>query len=282
MAGGGAVENASTTTTTTGGGPTEALPGDVPFFFIFFLPQFWGILFAILFEYVNLEGKIANVVVSLGGSAHHHHHPYALLGLAFFALVNAGSYLSGCVVCARLEFGIKLPNLYADKRDNKNAVLFNCIQRGHQNYVENLPIFVSRYSVPTFFASWRNRFAVVNLPHPVDVSLLCVMRCCVFLYLTCLVVTSTVCRLCFCATQIASALFTAVLAKRPNIAGLMLLVVTVARIFFAKGYKSQHIEARFPFFLVGQFAGSVGVGYAALLALSIVGMGPFASGDSRP
>ena len=81
---------------------------------------------------------------------------------------------------------------------------------------------------------------------------------------------------CFCChTQIGSALVTALLAERPNIAGLMLLVVTLARILFARGYKSRNIEARFPFFLLGQFAASVGVGYAALLALSIVGMGPF-------
>lgn len=31
--------------------------------------------------------------------------------------------------------------MYADK-DNKNAKAFNCVQRGHQNVLENIPIFL--------------------------------------------------------------------------------------------------------------------------------------------
>jgi len=71
-------------------------------------------------------------------------HPYALLGMGMVAVASVASYLSGCVACARLEFGIKLPNLYANKAEHKHAVLFNCIQRSHQNFLENFPQVVCK------------------------------------------------------------------------------------------------------------------------------------------
>ena len=117
----------------TAEGPTEALPSPVPFFLVFFLPNIWGILFAAGFEYIQVETKLSNLFRG---------HPFALFGLGIFVLANTASYLSGCVVCARLEYNVKLPNLYADKKENKNAVLFNCIQRGHQNLVENYAHYV--------------------------------------------------------------------------------------------------------------------------------------------
>eukprot|EP00201_Polytomella_parva_P007361 CAMPEP_0175078842 /NCGR_PEP_ID=MMETSP0052_2-20121109/24415_1 /TAXON_ID=51329 ORGANISM="Polytomella parva, Strain SAG 63-3" /NCGR_SAMPLE_ID=MMETSP0052_2 /ASSEMBLY_ACC=CAM_ASM_000194 /LENGTH=120 /DNA_ID=CAMNT_0016348953 /DNA_START=150 /DNA_END=512 /DNA_ORIENTATION=+ len=47
---------------------------------------------------------------------------------------------------ARKKFNIKYPHLYADK-DNcpneKNRNEFNCVQRGHQNSLENQPIFLA-------------------------------------------------------------------------------------------------------------------------------------------
>ena len=120
--------------------PTEILPDPAPFF-VFFLPNFWGILFAAGFEYVGLEERIVAILPSSS-------HPFALLGFSLFVLANVASYLSGCVVCARIEYNVKLPNLYADKRENKNAVMFNCIQRGHQNFLENLPQFVCMEEMP--------------------------------------------------------------------------------------------------------------------------------------
>ena len=115
---------------------TEILPDPAPFF-VFFLPNVWGCAFAYGFESFNIEDKIASLLLPEGS------HPFALLGLALFALANTSSYLTGCVVCARVDYGVKLPNLYAPKGANKNAIQFNCIQRGHQNFVENLPMFVS-------------------------------------------------------------------------------------------------------------------------------------------
>jgi multisubunit Na+/H+ antiporter MnhB subunit len=65
-----------------------------------------------------------------------------------------------------------------------------------------------------------------------------------------------------------------VVLKRPGVAGLMVLIVALARVFYALGYRSN-IRKRFPFFLVSQFAGLVGVGYGALAAASLIHMGPF-------
>ena len=59
-------------------------------------------------------------------------------------------------------------------------------------------------------------------------------------------------------------------------AGLMLLLVSVGRLLYGLGYK-KNVKARFPPFLVAQFAGSVGLGYAVLMAATVLGMGPFAS-----
>jgi MAPEG family len=118
---------------TPNSGPTEQLPGAVPHFVIFHLPHVWGTAFAYLFESIGLEQKLA---------LPSHAHPYAWMGIGFVVLANVASYLSGSVVCARLEYDVKLPNLYANKAENKNAVLFNCIQRGHQNLLENFPQIV--------------------------------------------------------------------------------------------------------------------------------------------
>ena len=66
-----------------------------------------------------------------------------------------------------------------------------------------------------------------------------------------------------------------VLLERPNVAGLMVLIVAVARVLYALGYRNN-IRARFPFFLMSQFAGLVGVGYGALAAFSWFHIGPLA------
>ncbi|KZT18709.1 membrane-associated proteins in eicosanoid and glutathione metabolism [Neolentinus lepideus HHB14362 ss-1] len=44
---------------------------------------------------------------------------------------------------ARRAAGIKYPQLYAEKAEaeaSKEAMVFNCVQRAHQNTLENLPI----------------------------------------------------------------------------------------------------------------------------------------------
>ena len=54
----------------------------------------------------------------------------------------------------------------------------------------------------------------------------------------------------------------------------MLLIISACRFLYAQGYKSSDIGARFPFFLMQQFAYCVGVGYAAWVGLTLVGVGP--------
>ena len=135
--------------------PTEILP-DRPPFMVFFLPNLWAILLAWMMERVGLE-DVFNSHLTAEAAVHHR---YALLGLACFALANVQSYLSGCVVCARNDYNVKLPNLYANYNNNDNdsaqskanAIQFNCIQRGHQNFVENMPLLVS--ALVRIFAGW--------------------------------------------------------------------------------------------------------------------------------
>ena len=40
---------------------------------------------------------------------------------------------------ARKQYKVFYPALYADKAHNKDADAFNCVQRGHQNTLENFP-----------------------------------------------------------------------------------------------------------------------------------------------
>lgn len=55
----------------------------------------------------------------------------------------------------------------------------------------------------------------------------------------------------------------------------MLLLAAMARYGYAKGYQSNDIGNRFPFFLLQQFVSCVGIGYAVWMGLTIVGVGPF-------
>ncbi|GAB4821870.1 hypothetical protein N2152v2_008916 [Parachlorella kessleri] len=46
------------------------------------------------------------------------------------------------LVVARKQYKVFYPALYADKAHNKDADAFNCVQRGHQNTLENFPAFL--------------------------------------------------------------------------------------------------------------------------------------------
>lgn len=134
------------------------------------------------------------------------------MGLGAFALFKTNSFLAGCVVNARVEQGVKLPNLYAAKTECKTATLFNAIQRGHQNFLEQLP----------------------------------------GLALSMLLMNTIV--------------------IRPNLCGMIMVIASLARIGYARGYTSQDVQNRIPFVLLSMFAQAVGVGYAGLAALTLVGV----------
>ncbi|KAJ6867785.1 microsomal glutathione S-transferase 3-like [Populus alba x Populus x berolinensis] len=42
---------------------------------------------------------------------------------------------------ARKKYNVPYPTLYAIESENKDAKLFNCVQRGHQNSLELMPVF---------------------------------------------------------------------------------------------------------------------------------------------
>ncbi|KAI4307721.1 hypothetical protein L6164_030878 [Bauhinia variegata] len=50
-------------------------------------------------------------------------------------------YMAVKVGRARRRYNVPYPILYASESENKDAKLFNCVQRGHQNSLELMPIF---------------------------------------------------------------------------------------------------------------------------------------------
>ncbi|XP_074335702.1 uncharacterized protein LOC141672903 isoform X2 [Apium graveolens] len=59
---------------------------------------------------------------------------YVILMVALSGILNL--WMGYQVVKARIK-------LYASESDNKDAKLFNCIQRGHQNTLEWMPLFLT-------------------------------------------------------------------------------------------------------------------------------------------
>ncbi|KAL0014883.1 hypothetical protein SO802_001952 [Lithocarpus litseifolius] len=64
---------------------------------------------------------------------------YVALVLVFYCFLNF--WMAAQVGRARKRFHVPYPTLYASESENKEAKLFNCVQRGHQNSVEMMPIF---------------------------------------------------------------------------------------------------------------------------------------------
>lgn len=71
-------------------------------------------------------------------------HGFSLLVLMLTVFVHFW-YMAVRVAKARKKFGVKYPALYADT-SIKNANDFNCIQRGHQNCLEQIPHFIMVFS----------------------------------------------------------------------------------------------------------------------------------------
>ncbi|GAB4836130.1 hypothetical protein Ancab_001045 [Ancistrocladus abbreviatus] len=64
---------------------------------------------------------------------------YVALVLVFYCFLNF--WMGFQVGKARKRYKVFYPTLYASESENKDAKLFNCIQRGHQNSLEMMPIF---------------------------------------------------------------------------------------------------------------------------------------------
>ncbi|KAL1348597.1 uncharacterized protein LOC107458038 [Arachis duranensis] len=64
---------------------------------------------------------------------------YVVIVLVLYVFLNF--YMAFQVGMARKKYNVPYPTLYALESENKQANLFNCVQRGHQNSLETMPIF---------------------------------------------------------------------------------------------------------------------------------------------
>ncbi|KAL3527374.1 hypothetical protein ACH5RR_012030 [Cinchona calisaya] len=64
---------------------------------------------------------------------------YVALVLVLYCFLNF--WMAAQVGKARKKYKVFYPTLYASEAENKDAKLFNCVQRGHQNSLELMPIF---------------------------------------------------------------------------------------------------------------------------------------------
>ncbi|KAI3912149.1 hypothetical protein MKW92_037358 [Papaver armeniacum] len=64
---------------------------------------------------------------------------YVVLALVFYCFLNF--WMAFQVGKARKKYKVFLPVMYVSESENKDAKLFNCVQRGHQNSLEFMPIF---------------------------------------------------------------------------------------------------------------------------------------------
>ncbi|XP_058108053.1 uncharacterized protein LOC131251398 [Magnolia sinica] len=66
---------------------------------------------------------------------------YGCVVLVLLSYVFLNFWMAFQVGKARKKYKVFYPNLYAQESENKDAKLFNCIQRGHQNSLEVMPVF---------------------------------------------------------------------------------------------------------------------------------------------
>ncbi|KAG9132354.1 hypothetical protein Leryth_013024 [Lithospermum erythrorhizon] len=64
---------------------------------------------------------------------------YVALVLVFYCFLNF--WMGFQVGKARKKYKVSYPTMYATEAENKDAKLFNCVQRGHQNSLEMMPVF---------------------------------------------------------------------------------------------------------------------------------------------
>jgi glutathione S-transferase len=64
---------------------------------------------------------------------------YVVIVLVLYCFLNI--WMSSQVGRARKKYNVLYPTMYANEAENKDAKIFNCIQRGHQNSLEMMPMF---------------------------------------------------------------------------------------------------------------------------------------------
>ncbi|KAF5957927.1 hypothetical protein HYC85_005152 [Camellia sinensis] len=64
---------------------------------------------------------------------------YVVLTIVLYCFLNF--WMAGQVGKARKKYKVFYPVMYALESDNKDAKIFNCVQRGHQNSLEMMPLF---------------------------------------------------------------------------------------------------------------------------------------------
>ncbi|XP_019182699.1 PREDICTED: microsomal glutathione S-transferase 3-like [Ipomoea nil] len=64
---------------------------------------------------------------------------YVVIVLVLYCFLNL--WMGFQVGTARKKYKVPYPTMYAIEAENKDAKLFNCVQRGHQNSLENMPVF---------------------------------------------------------------------------------------------------------------------------------------------
>ncbi|CAI9758108.1 unnamed protein product [Fraxinus pennsylvanica] len=64
---------------------------------------------------------------------------YVAIVLVLYCFLNF--WMAAQVGAARKKYKVLYPTMYATEAENKDANLFNCVQRGHQNSLEMMPMF---------------------------------------------------------------------------------------------------------------------------------------------
>ncbi|KAK1370756.1 Membrane associated eicosanoid/glutathione metabolism-like domain-containing protein [Heracleum sosnowskyi] len=70
---------------------------------------------------------------------------YVVLIISLAGFLNF--WMTSQVSKARQKYNVQYPAMYALESENKDANAFNCIQRGHQNSLEYLPMFFTFMTV---------------------------------------------------------------------------------------------------------------------------------------
>ncbi|KAL0742156.1 hypothetical protein Bca4012_083669 [Brassica carinata] len=64
---------------------------------------------------------------------------YVVIVVVLYCILNF--WMAFQVGGARKRYKVPYPTLYATQSENKDAKLFNCVQRGHQNSLEMMPMY---------------------------------------------------------------------------------------------------------------------------------------------